>query len=123
MPEPEFNRRQFGKRAARTSALGSLALLGSQSESTAESSESVPPAIAEPIPPHPIPVDLLLLEVIRQKYPDRKLTHHILREIRRDLRSELRRAKAIRSVPLQNANAPAALFAAYRAEESERVEE
>jgi hypothetical protein len=119
IPDSELNRRQFGKRAAVTTAAGSLSLLGTAI--VAEGNAAVgdpPPAIAEPIPPQPIPVDLLLLEVLRQMHPDRKLTHHDLREIRRDIAHELRRAEAIRAVPLSNANEPAAMFAAYRGEEA-----
>jgi hypothetical protein len=81
------------------------------------SGEEHQPAIAEPIPPSPIPVELLLLEVVRQLNPDRKLTHQYLREIRRDIANELRKAKAIRAVPLDNANEPALTFAAYRKQE------
>ena len=110
MPDSELNRRDFGKRAALTTAFGSMSLLGTAAPAAATHQ----PAIAEPIPPHEIPVDLLLLEVVRQLYPDRKLTRPLLEEIRRDIRHDLRRASAIRSVPLTNANEPAALFAAYR---------
>jgi hypothetical protein len=121
MSDRELNRRQFGKRAAGATAAGSLALLGtglvSQSASSlpAALGDDHPPAIAEPIPPSPLPLELLLLEVVRQLNPDRNLTHQYLSEIRRDIANELRKAKAIRKVPLQNANEPAALFAAYRA--------
>jgi hypothetical protein len=120
MSDVELNRRQFGKRAASLTAVGSLTALGTGLVSEEASSvhkalgDEHPPAIAEPIPPSPIPVELLLLEVVRQLNPDRNLTHQYLDEIRRDIASELRRAKAIRKVPLQNANEPAALFAAYR---------
>jgi hypothetical protein len=120
----EVNRRQFAKRAVVTTAAGSLSLLGTslilQNDSSVPAAfgEEHQPAIAEPIPPESIPVDLLLLEVVRQLHPDRKLTHQHLREIRRDIAHELHRAKAIRSVPLRNANEPAAMFAAYRGEDS-----
>ncbi len=110
MPDPNLNRRQFGKHAA-----ASALLLGAASGSSAEADDHQP-AIAEPIPPQSIPVDLLLLEVVRQLFPERKLTRPILGEIRRDIRSDLRRSQAIREVPLNNANEPAALFAAYREE-------
>ncbi|MCA9070703.1 MAG: hypothetical protein KDA84_17355 [Planctomycetaceae bacterium] len=123
MTDRELSRRQFGKQAATTAVLGSLVIGGSDSKSIANSSEDPAPAIAEPIPPQSIPIDLLLLEVVRQMYPDRKLTHDILREIRRDIRSDLRRAKAIRSVPLHNGNEPAGLFAAYHPEESENPQD
>ena len=117
MSENEFNRRQFGKHAA--SALGAASLLGvagSAADPTPEENGDPPPAIAEPIPPQPIPIELLLLEVVRQRHLDRKLNHHFLDEIRRDIKSELRRARAIREVPLTNADEPAGMFAAYRNE-------
>jgi hypothetical protein len=123
MLDRELNRRQFGKHAAGATAAGSLALLATglvppnpQSVSSALA-EDHPPAIAEPIPPSPIPVEILLLEVVRQLNPDRKLTHEYLEEVRRDIANELRRAKVLRAFPLQNANEPAAMFAAYRAEQ------
>ncbi len=122
MPHSELNRRDFGKKAALTTALGSLSLFQpagvSRGEEAADAAAEKPePAIAEPIPPESIPVDLLLLEVVRQLYPDRKLTRPILEDIRRDIRHELRRAAAIKAVPLTNADEPAALFAAYRGED------
>jgi hypothetical protein len=118
MSDIELNRRQFGKRAGAT-ALGSLALLGPGRDLPSQSAlgEEHQPAIAEPIPPAPVPVEILLLEVVRKLNPDRKLTHQYLHEVRRDIANELRKAKAIRQVPLTNANEPAAMFAAYRAEE------
>lgn len=123
MSDTELNRRQFGKRAATSTTLGSITLFGAGLVS--ETSSPMPkalgqehqPAIAEPIPPSSIPVEVLLLEVVRQLHPDRNLTHQYLHEVRRDIANELRRAKAIRQVPLQNANEPAATFAAYREED------
>lgn len=116
MAENDMNRRQFGKRAAVASAAGSLAILGGagSAEDAADETGEHRPAVAEPIPPNQIPVELLLLEVIRQRHPNRELNHHFLDEIRRDIRGELNRARAIREVPLTNADEPAAIFAAYR---------
>ena len=121
MSNSPLNRRQFGKRAAATSAAGSLSLIATSllapppdAVKTAMADE--PPAIAEPIPPQDVPLEYLLLEVVRQLYPDRKLSHQRLREVAADIAQELRRAKTIRAVPLTNANEPAAMFAAYRSE-------
>ena len=122
MSGEELSRRQFGKRAAVSTALGSMGILGSNliahdsPSPPVASAEDQPPAIAEPIPPSSIPIELLLLEVVRQLNPDRKLTHQHLIEVRRDIANELRKAQAIRAVPLTNAHEPAAMFAAYRGE-------
>ena len=112
MSEQELSRRQFGRRAVQATALAGTGLI-SQGNPPAGAADHQP-AIAEPIPPTDIPVDLLLMEVVRRLYPDRKLTPEYLLEIRRDIATDLRRARAIRSVPLQNSDEPAALFAAYR---------
>ena len=121
MAESEFNRRQFGKRAAVTTAFGSFSLWGRPrmvqgQEPTQDTSDGDhQPAIAEPIPRPPIPLELVLLEVIRQTVSDRRLTDDVLEEIRRDISHELRRADRLRSVKLDNGDEPAATFAAYRA--------
>ena len=64
--------------------------------------------------PDPSPPAVLLLETIRQRYPDKQLdSQDVLQGIYSELRDDLARSKRLSSFPLKNADEPGFLFAAF----------
>ncbi|MBQ16948.1 MAG: hypothetical protein CMJ65_07470 [Planctomycetaceae bacterium] len=122
-PTPEsrsrpVNRREFARRVAAGTAVVGLA--GSESSSaprptdkpkTPGSKKPAKPA-AEPEPPPP---PALLLEMIRQRYPDKRLDDdQILAAIYGELRSHLARSRRLSQSPLENSDEPGFVFSAFR---------
>ena len=66
--------------------------------------------------PTPPPIDILLTEVIRQRYPDERLTAGILNRIRGDLRTNFMRSRILGGFPLKNSDQPSFEFAAWRSD-------
>lgn len=64
----------------------------------------------------PSPADLLL-DIVRQRYPDERLSDEILARIRGDLEVDLFRSNMLSRYPLQNSDAPAFVFFAYRGDD------
>jgi hypothetical protein len=58
----------------------------------------------------------LYLQVIRQLYPDDRLSGGVLAEVRDEIAGDLARSRALATVRLANADEPGFVFRAWRAE-------
>lgn len=107
MPQ-NCHRREFARRLT-LAAAGTIPLAGASAAIMAadndEQAEKKPASPAE-----------LLLDLVKQKYPEH-LEEEQLALIRKDIESILSRSKALSSFPLVNADEPAFVFSAYRADE------
>ena len=99
-----FARREF----ARRTALASLALgTASMAEAAQEKDSPKPDAVPTQVPPERLRrPEKLLLDVIKQRYPSEQLSPEILAEIERDIAASLRRRRDLKSVSLDNGDAP-----------------
>jgi|GEM_PF-1684189 len=61
----------------------------------------------------------LIVELIRQRYPDERLDDAALAAIRRDVAGQLQRSRALSNYPLQNGDRPAFVFAPFLADHAE----
>lgn len=104
MPNESINRRHFAASLA-AGALGAapLAAQGDEAEKSAE-----PPAI-DPV--------ALVLDRVKQQYPDRLEADH-LHQIRQQIERHQAISQALSQFPLTNADEPTTIFAAYRRESS-----
>ena len=65
-------------------------------------------------PPEPPPPAALLLETIRQRYPDKRLDdQEVLQGIYSELRGDLARSRRLSSFPLKNSDEPGFIFSAF----------
>lgn len=64
------------------------------------------------------PIDLIV-ELIRQKYPDERLDDAALAVIRHDIASQLQRSRALSNYPLHGGDRPAPVFAPFLADHEE----
>jgi hypothetical protein len=101
-----IDRREFARRLT-ISATGVVPVAGSAVVTAAAESAEQP---AKPRPPAE-----LVLELIKEKYPEH-LDDERLALIRRDIDGILARSKALSSFPLANADEPAFVFSAFRGE-------
>lgn len=110
------NRREFGKRLA----VGAAAVSTAGAIVADTDDEPAPPALPEdPASAKsdaPLSQSRLLLEVIRLRYPDRRLDQKALAGILRELRGDVVRSRILSSFSLQNQDEPAFHFAAYRSD-------
>ena len=115
-PDP-VNRRDF----ARTIAAATAATAATALESTAADADpkKAPKPDSQPKPPaDPPPPATLLLETLRQRYPDKRLdSQDVLQALYNELRDDLARSRRLSSFPLENADEPGFLFAAFRADD------
>ena len=120
MTDYSVSRRQFGRRLALGTAAVSLT-----GHSSVEADKKPKPATPDDQPKKKMskdadkapPPGLLLLEIIRQKYPDKHLDEEdVVTGIYRELRSDLARGERLSKFPLKNSDEPATHFAAWRAE-------
>ena len=111
-PEP-VNRRDFARTlAAATAATAATALETHAQDKKPKTTEEKPEEKPQPEPPPPA---VLLLETIRQQYPDARLDKQdVLQGIYNELRGDLARSRRLSSFPLENADEPGFLFAALR---------
>lgn len=117
MTNPQLSRREFARRMT----LGAAATVAAAETLAAEAEPKKPRNEVEARKPRDEaaaerPVEDALLDVIRQRYPDRRLRGGVLQAVRNDLRGDLRRGTTLRRFPLQNSDEPAFVFAAYRAD-------
>ncbi|MFO0919839.1 MAG: hypothetical protein U0872_16185, partial [Planctomycetaceae bacterium] len=95
----ELHRREFARQC-----LGGLGTAAFCSRSTAGDDPPPPPARPEDPPPsRPAPpsVELLLLSVLVERYPDERYTEEILRGIYRDIAADQIRGAVLREFPLK----------------------
>ena len=111
-PEP-VNRRDFARTlAAATAATAATALETHAQDKKPKKTDQKPGEKPQPEPPPPA---ALLLETIRQRYPDARLDKQdVLQGIYNELRGDLARSRRLSSFPLENADEPGFLFAALR---------
>ena len=104
------NRRDF----ARTIAAATAATAATSLEPA--SADDKPKKPSEPkAPPEPPPPAALLLETIRQRYPDKQLDdQEVLQGIYSELRGDLARSRRLSSFPLKNSDEPGFIFSAFR---------
>ena len=110
-PDP-VNRRDFARTiAAATPATAATALETNAADAPQKTSQkSDDETTANPAPPPPA---VLVLEIIRQQYPDKRLDDQdVLQGIYNDIRGDIARSGRLSSFPLQNADEPGFLFAA-----------
>ena len=100
------NRRDF----ARTIAAATAATAATSLEpASADDKPSKPKD-----PPEPPPPAALLLETIRQRYPDKRLDdQEVLQGIYSELRGDLSRSRRLSSFPLKNSDEPGFIFSAF----------
>jgi hypothetical protein len=125
MADVPLDRRAFGCTLA---ASGAAALAGCGAAPPAPPKLEPPVATKDPpkteaVPPKVEPVDKptlterkpaeLLLDLVRQQYPERLEPAH-LATIQGELQRQLARSQVLSSFPLTNADEPAPVFAAYR---------
>ena len=103
------NRRDF----ARTIAAATAATAATSLEPA--SADDKPKKPSEPkAPPEPPPPAALLLETIRQRYPDKQLDdQEVLQGIYSELRGDLARSRRLSGFPLKNSDEPGFIFSAF----------
>jgi len=116
-PDP-VNRRDFARTiAAATAATAATALESNAADNDPKPSTkktSKPDSKSKPMADPPPPA-VLLLETIRQRYPDKRLDgQDVLQGIYDELRGDLARSRRLSGFPLKNADEPGFLFAAVR---------
>lgn len=121
MTDHSVNRRQFARRLAVGTAAVGLSV-DSPIEAEGMQPARVPADEADKKTPadsdKPPPPGLLLLEIVRQKYPDRHLEdEEILAGVYKELRGDLARGERLAKFPLKNSDEPATVFSAWRAED------
>lgn len=114
MSPESVNRREFAKRLAAGAAVAPLAGCLSQDAVAGKQQEPQQPEQPKPPADQQIPPERLLLEVVRKRYPDKRLTLDVLASIQNDIRGDLARSKVLSSFPLNNWDEPRFVFAAYR---------
>jgi hypothetical protein len=116
-PDP-VNRRDFARTLAAATAATAATTLQANADDKKPKQTDKPEPKPEPKratkpDPEPPPPAALLLETIRQRYPDKRLEDQdVLQGIYTDLRSDLARSRRLSSFPLENADEPGFLFAA-----------
>jgi hypothetical protein len=115
---PSISRREFAARlslgaAAIPLAAVPAAALASQAQAP-KSSETPINAQPDPTEPKPPTQSELLLDVVRLRYADERLTDEVLEHIRGEIEADLFRSAVLHGYPLKNSDAPAFVFAAYR---------
>ena len=106
------NRRDF----ARTIAAATAATAATSLEpASADDKPSKPSKPSKPKdPPEPPPPAALLLETIRQRYPDKQLDdQEVLQGIYSELRGDLARSRRLSGFPLKNSDEPGFIFSAF----------
>lgn len=117
MSESGLTRRAFSGLVAATAGsavAGAAGITMAESESAGAAQPAEPPEGAQPVPP-PAPADLLLAALLEQ-YPGEHLTDEMRAGIRDGLRNNLAESERLRAFPLDNFDAPAVIFRAYRKE-------
>lgn len=104
MSQPPMSRRDFARKLGVVAALSGSASL--TSGASADDAETPPDADA----------DSLLLAALLLEYPANHLTEEMLAGIRVGIRQNRAQGRSLRSVPLENSDAPSILFRAYRKE-------
>ena len=118
MSTESVNRRDFAKRVA----VGATLPLAATLETASVAADQKPQQAEKPQPEKkpsakpPSQADLLS-EVVKQRYPDKRLDESVLSSIRNDLRSDIARSKVLSSYPLKNSDEPRFVFAAYRSDD------
>lgn len=109
MSNEPLPRREFGRLLA-------AGMAGLATGAAANADDPAPPAGDAAPPFGPPPPHVLFVELVRQLYPDDRLTVEILESIERDVRGQLFRGKMLANHPFENSDEPATIFAAYRAD-------
>ena len=103
------NRRDFARTIAAATAATAATSLEPASADDKPKKPSKPKA-----PPEPPPPAALLLETIRQRYPDKQLDdQEDLQGIYSELRGDLARSRRLSSFPLKNSDEPGFIFSAF----------
>ena len=116
MSESSLTRRAFSGFIAATTGSAVAGAAGvCMAQATPDPDQSDTPQETAPPAPAPEPEDLLLAALLRQ-YPGEHLTDEMLAGIRAGLKNNLAESERLRAFPLDNSDAPAFLFRAYRKE-------
>lgn len=103
------NRRDFARTIAAATAATAATSLEPASADDKPKKPSKPKA-----PPEPPPPAALLLETIRQRYPDKQLDdQEVLQGIYSELRGDLARSRRLSGFPLKNSDEPGFIFSAF----------
>ena len=103
------NRRDFDRTIAAATAATAATSLEPASADDKPKKPSKPKA-----PPEPPPPAALLLETIRQRYPDKQLDdQEVLQGIYSELRGDLARSRRLSGFPLKNSDEPGFIFSAF----------
>lgn len=107
-----LDRRSFAKRIVGGAVAAPLAVPAITED--VDAAESKQPSASNSAPPPPRAEDLYLA-LVEQLDPERLQPEH-LKKIRDDIAAQLARSKRLSCFPLTNADEPAPVFAAWRAE-------
>lgn len=111
MPQQPVSRRDLARHLAAGAAVALTGTAPALADDTpAENSPESQP------PPRPAPVDAHMAWLL-QRYPSDHLTEEQLEGIRRVVQRRLAQSEELRQYPLEPADAPALVFAAYRGED------
>lgn len=120
-----FDRRQFTKHLATLSGVATTVLLAG---SVAKADDELPTAGSPAAPAEAKPdrkeddrervarpsEELLLLNLIVQRYPSERFDDEAIRGIYGEIRGDLARGRILSQFPLKNSDGPSPAFAAYR---------
>ena len=111
-----LSRREFGKAAASMAGLSLVpSLMGAALPDPASKGEAEPEKPAPASSEAPSEEALVLAGIVKLRYGSR-WNEEALKEITRSLEGTLKTAAALRKAPLENSDAPAVVFRAWRAE-------
>ena len=116
MTEESVNRREFAKKLAVGSATVPFATNLAKAADEADDMKKAEQADAEPEAEKPVSETDLLLEVIKQRYPNENLTDEILRHVGASISGKIGRGNYLSNFPLKNADEPGFVFSAYRSD-------
>jgi len=114
MPNESIPRREFARRVAVGAAVPLTATLKTAATAADKTQQSEKPQPEKKTKVEPPSQADLLLEVVKQRYPDKRLDKTVLNAIRNDLRGDINRSKVLSNFPLKNWDEPGFVFAAYR---------
>jgi hypothetical protein len=113
---PRIDRRQFTQGLLAATAVGSVGLSTTQNGHTDD--KLTEQAANQAAPDRPALADeLLLLNLIVQRYPSEHYDAEVLRGIYGDLRGDVARGRILSEFPLKNSDEPCFAFRVYRGPE------
>ncbi len=114
---PSIDRRQFAKQLSTVSGVVAIALAASLNQASAAEREPEQQPDGKPEAAKPVSQELLLLNLLVQRYPSEHFDEVALRGIVADLRGDIARGRVLSEFGLKNSDEPSSVFRAYRGPE------